>query len=94
VEPGNPEYVNMLLQYFDDDPLLLVNVFAFLHTLLVVQQALLSLFNKLFSCNEALPSPLDLFLRTYEEKIDKLAESAEEHCRFLKELGMWKTIAT
>jgi len=94
VAPGHPEYVKMLLQYFDDDSLLLVNVFAFLHTLLIVQQALLSLFNKLFSCNESLPSPLELFIRTYEEKIDKRAGSAEEHRRILKELGMWKVIAT
>lgn len=94
VDPGHPGYVSMLLQYFDDNTFLLVNVFAFLHLLLVVQQALLSLFDKLFSCDVSLPSPVELFVRTYGERIGKLAESTEEHRVLLRELGMWNTKAT
>lgn len=94
IDPTHPDYVKMLLQYFDDDTLLVVNVFAFLHLLLVVQQALVSLFNKLFSCDVALPSPLELFGRTYGAKIRELADSTEEHRTLLRELGMWNTGAT
>ena len=93
VNPPHPNYVNMLLQYIDDDTLLVVNAFAFLHLLLVVQQALLSLFNKLFSCDLALPSPLGLFDRTYGAKIRELADSTEEWRTLLRELGIWNARA-
>jgi hypothetical protein len=83
----------MLLQYFDDDSLLLVNVFAFLHLLLVVQQALLSLFNKLFSCDAVLPSTVELFVHTYGDKIRNLTDSSEEHRRLMREFGMWNAQA-
>jgi hypothetical protein len=94
IDPAHPDFVRMLLQYFDDDTLLLVNVFAFLHLLLVVQQALLSLFNKLFRCDKALPSPKELFVRTYANKIRKLTDSSEEHRSLMREFGMWNTQAT
>ena len=90
VDPADPNYVNMLLQYIiDDDNFLVVNVLAFLHLLLLVQEALLSLFNKLFSCHLVLPSPLELFDRTYGAKIRELAVSTEESRTLLQELGIW-----
>ena len=60
VGPGDPGYMNVVLSYFEDDTLQLVNVLAFLHLLLVVQEALLALFNKLFGTEVALPSSLTL----------------------------------
>jgi len=93
IDPAHPDFVRMLLQYFDDDSLLLVNVFAFLHLLLVVQQALLSLFNKLFSCDAVLPSTVELFVHTYGDKIRNLTDSSEEHRRLMREFGMWNAQA-
>jgi hypothetical protein len=94
INPAGPESVKMLLQYVDEDSFLLTNAFAFLHLLVVTQQALLSLFNKLFSCNTALPSSRELFVRTYADRIDKLTNLSEEHRRLMREFGMWNTEAT
>jgi len=93
INPG-PEFVKMLLQYVDEDSFLLTNAFAFLHLLVVTQQALLSLFNNLFSCNTALPSSRELFVRTYADRIGKLIDLSEEHRRLMREFGMWNTEAT
>jgi hypothetical protein len=90
IELTHPDFVKMLLQYFDEDTLLLANVFAFLHLLLVVQQALLSLLNALFSCDSVLLFSMELFARTYNDKINELSNSSEEHRRLLQEFGMWK----
>jgi hypothetical protein len=89
VNPAQPNYVNMLLQYTDDDTLLVVNAFAFLHLLLVVQQALLSMLNKMFRCESVLPSPLESFDRVYGAKIRDLADSNEAWRTLLRELGIW-----
>jgi len=94
IDQAHPDFLRMLFQYFDDDSLLLVNVFAFLHLLLVVQQALLSLFNKLFSGDAVLPSTVELFVRTYGDKIRNLTDSSEEHRRLMQDFGMWKPQAT
>jgi hypothetical protein len=94
VDPAHPDFVRVLLQYFDDDSLLLVNVFAFLHLLLVVQHALLSLFNKLFSCDTVLPSTVELFVGTYGDKIRNLTDLSEEHRRLMRDFGMWNPQAT
>ena len=94
INPAGPEFVKMVLQYVDEDNFLLTNAFAFLHLLVVTQQALLSLFNKLFSCNTALPSSRELFVRTYADRIGKLTNLSEEHRRLMREFGMWNTEAT
>lgn len=89
VGAGDPGYVNVLLSYFEDDMLQLVNVLAFLHLLLVMQESLLTLFNQLFGIAESLPSPLGVFRNTYSEKIERLARENSEYRAVLTELGAW-----
>jgi hypothetical protein len=48
----------------------------------------------LFSCNTALPSSRELFVRTYADRIGKLIDLSEEHRRLMREFGMWNTEAT
>ena len=90
VGPGTPGHVNVLLSYFEDDPLQLANVFAFLHLLLVVQEALLGLFNKLFATQAPLPSSLKLFEDTFGERLAELARARSEYSTVLTELGAWR----
>jgi hypothetical protein len=89
VGPGDPGYVNLALSYFEDDTLQLVNVLAFLHLLLVVQEALLALFNQLFGAEVALPSSLALFRQTYSDRIERLANGNVEYKAVLSGLGAW-----
>jgi hypothetical protein len=89
VGPGTPGYINVLLNYFEDDPLQLANVFAFLHLLLVVQEALLGLFNKLFATQVPLPSSLKLFDDTFGERMADLARADSEYSTVLAKLGAW-----
>ncbi|MGH2397985.1 MAG: hypothetical protein ACRDFW_13630 [bacterium] len=89
VGAGDPGYVNVLLNYFEDDTLQLVNVFAFLHLLLVMQEGLLALFNRLFGTEASLSSPLAVFRRTYGERIENLARENDECRAVLSELGAW-----
>jgi hypothetical protein len=90
VGPGDPGHVSVLLRYFEDDPLQVANTFAFLHLLLIVQEALLALFNGLFGAAESLPSPLVLFRDTFGKRIDNLARSSDEYRSVLSDLGDWK----
>lgn len=94
VGPGDPGYVNVLLNYFEDDPLQLSNVFAFLHLLLIVQEALLALFNQLFGTEARLPSPLALFRDTFGKRIDELARADNEYRAVLSDLGAWTEVST
>jgi hypothetical protein len=89
VGPGDPGYVNVLLNYFEDDALQLANVFAFLHLLLIVQEALLALFNQLFGTEARLPSPLSLFRNSFSKRIDELARADKEYRAVLSDLGAW-----
>ncbi len=89
IDGSDPRYVNVLLNYFDDDPLQLANVFAFLHLLLVMQEALLALFNHLFEATSTLPSTLTAFRHTYEQHIETLAREKSEYRAVLSELGAW-----
>ena len=89
VGPGDPGYVSVLLNYFEDDTLRFVNVLAFLHLLLVVQEALLALFNQLFATKATLPSSLGLFRRTYRDRIEELAAANAEYRTVFFDLGAW-----
>ncbi len=89
VGPGTPGHVSVLLNYFEDDPLQLANVLAFLHLLLVVQDALLGLFNKLFATQASLPSPLKLFEDTFGERLGELTREKSEYSTVLTELGAY-----
>jgi hypothetical protein len=89
VSPADPGYVNVLLNYFEDDRLQLTNVFAFLHLLLVVQEAILALFNQLFDTQAKLPSPLAFFRDTFGKRIGELARADSEYQAVLSDLGAW-----
>ena len=89
VGPGDPGHVSVVLSYFEDDPLQVANTFAFLHLLLIVQEALLALFNRLFGSSENLPSPLTLFQNSFAKRIDDLARSNDVYRDVLAELGSW-----
>jgi hypothetical protein len=86
---GDPGYVNILVNYFEEDLLQLANVFAFLHLLLVVQEALLALFNELFATQVGLPSSLGLFEETFKGRVTELARTKPEYGTVLTELGAW-----
>lgn len=90
VGPGDPGQVSVLLRYFEDDPLQVANTFAFLHLLLLVQEALLALFSGLFGVTGNLPSSLRLFRDTFGKRIDDLARSSNEYRAVLEELGGWQ----
>lgn len=92
VGPGDPGYLNVLLSYFEDDTLQLVNVLAFLHLLFVVQEALLTLFNQLFGTEVALPSPRALFRHTNNDRIEELARANSEYRTVLSDLGAWSEV--
>jgi hypothetical protein len=86
----DPGYVNVLINYFEDDTLQVVNVFAILNLLLVVQEALLALFNKLFGTEVALPySPLD-FRTAHGDRIENLAQEKSQYRKLLSDLGAWR----
>ncbi len=87
IGPGDPGYMKVVLNYFEDDTLQLVNVLAFLHLLLVVQEALLALFNKLFGTKVILPSTLALFRQTYGDRIERLVHENDEYKAVLSDLG-------
>lgn len=86
--------VNVRLNYFENDSLQndslqVVNALAFLHLLLVVQEALLALFNQLFGTNASLPSSLANLIHTYGERMKTFAEANMEYKAVLSDLGGW-----
>jgi hypothetical protein len=89
VGPGDPGYVNIVVNYIDDENLQLANVFAFLHLVLIVQEALVSLFNQLFGTETRLPSPLACFGNTFGKRIAALAHADSECRAVLSDLGSW-----
>jgi len=89
VGPGDPGYVKVVLSYFEDDTLQLVNVLAFLHLLLVMQEGLLALFNKLFDTQATLPVCLAVFRQSYNDRIETLAHGNDEYKAILSNLGAW-----
>lgn len=94
VGPGDPGYVNIVVNYVDDDTLQLANVFAFLHVLLTVQESLLSLFNQLFTTEVKLTSPLAAFQKTFGKRIDALVRANAECRAVLADLGCWSEGST
>ena len=88
--PGDSGHINILLNYFEEDSLQLANVFAFLHLLLLVQDALLGLLNNLFGTSTSLATSLRLFSDTFATRIDGLAHSTPTIGAILEDLGDWK----
>jgi hypothetical protein len=86
---GDPGYTNVFLNFFDDDTVNMVHVLAFLHLILTVQDSLLTLFNYLFSADVKFAYPLDLFLETFGPQLKQMADSHEQYCGLLSNLGGW-----
>ncbi len=89
VAPGDPGYVNVLLTYHEDDPLQLANAFAFLHLVLMMQDALLAAFNGLFGTEATLPTSLAVFRERFGNRIAELARTNSEYRAVLTDLGIW-----
>lgn len=91
VGPGDPGMVSFFLSYFEEDSLQVTNTFAFLHLLLLIQQSLITLFNRLFGVTTNLPSSVKLFRDTFGKRIDSFV-SGNNECRvILEELGSWQS---
>lgn len=91
VGPGDPGMVSVSLNYFEDDSLQVTNTFAFLHLLLLIQQALVTLFNRLFGVTRNLPSSVKLFRDRFGKRIDNFASENNECRMILEELGSWQS---
>lgn len=89
VDEGDPGYVNLSITYCEDDTLQVVNVLAFLHLVLVLQEALLTLFNHLFNTSSTLPLSVAAFRRTFTKRIEELAQANPEYHIVMSELGAW-----
>lgn len=85
---GDPGYVNFWLDYFDNDVLQEAHSIAFLHLLLVMQDALASLLTNLFAVPVTLVSPLALFREKFATRMTETASKSEEAAAILDLLGL------
>jgi hypothetical protein len=85
---GDPGYVNFVLDYFEDDSLLEANVLAFLHLLLVMQDALLDLLKHLFLTPTKLRTSLASFDQNFGARIAQLVSASKEAATTLDQLGL------
>jgi hypothetical protein len=85
---GDPGYVNFWLDYFDDDVLQEAHAMAFLHLLLVMQDALASLLANVFAVPVTLISPLVPFRSKFATRMTGIASKSEEATAILDQLGL------
>lgn len=85
---GDPGYVNFWLGYFDEDVLQEAHVLAFLHLLLVMQEALGSLFARLFGTSVTLKARLSSFQLRFDARITDLASKSEDAAATFQQLGL------
>jgi hypothetical protein len=86
---GDPGYLNLWLDYFDDGVLLEAHAMAFLHLLLVMQDGLASLLAKLFAVPVTLISPLVTFRSNFATRMTGIAAKSEEAGAILDQLGLY-----
>jgi hypothetical protein len=84
---ADPGYVGFRLEHFDGGVILEAHVLAFLHLVLVMQEALASLVGNLFAMRLELGAKAAAFNALFGEKIKKLASDSEEAAKILRELG-------
>lgn len=85
-EPG---CVSFWLGYFDEDVPQEAHVLAFLHLLLVMQEALASLLAHLFAITVALKAPLASFHLKFGPRMTELASRSNEAAATLQQLGLF-----
>jgi hypothetical protein len=85
---ANPEYVNMVLGYFDDDALHEVHVLAFLHLLLVIEESIAGLIAKVFGSKAVVNVPMRAFEAQFGGRVKELAANSEEGAAALTDLGL------
>ncbi|HEY9141172.1 MAG TPA: hypothetical protein VIN93_09785 [Bryobacteraceae bacterium] len=85
---GDPGYVNFWLDYFDDDTLLETHVLAFLHLVLVMQEALLDLLNRQFLTPAGLRTSLASFDSKFGARTVELAAASDEAATTLGQRGL------
>lgn len=91
LDTDDPDYGNFLLNYFDDSAVHQAHVFAFLHLLLVMQQALSDLLGHLFSSPVRLKYSLSEFKLKFGVRITELSSASNESAVILDQLGLWQT---
>lgn len=91
--PRDPGYVNVVLNYFDDDPVQEAHVLAFLHLVLVIQQDLADLMGRLFGVPVILPNGIAEFERTFLPRVQALVARHSGAKEILEELGSWQGTA-
>ena len=91
--PGDAGYVNVALNYFDDDAVQEAHVLAFLHLLLVIQQELADLLGRLFGVPLVLPNGVAEFERSFLPRVRPLVARYPEAKAILEELGSWQGAA-
>jgi hypothetical protein len=85
---GEPGYVTFMLQYFDDDILQEAHALAFLHLLLVMQEALATLLSRLFGVSVTFKAPLAQFRSKFGSRVVAVASQSEEAAVVLEKLGL------
>ena len=85
---GDPGYVNFWLDYFEDDVLQQAHTVAFLHLLLVMQDALASLLANLFAVPVILVSPLVLFRAKFDTRMTGIAAASSDFAAIPDQLGL------
>jgi hypothetical protein len=91
--PSDPGYVNVVLNYFDDDTVQEAHVLAFLHLLLAIQQDLADLVGRLFGVPVVLPNGIAEFERTFLPRVQPLVARYSGAKAILEELGSWQGAA-
>ena len=88
VGAGDQGYVNFWLDYFDDDVLQEAHAMAFLHLLLVIQDALASLLANVFAVPVTLISQLVPFRSKFATRMKGIAAKSEEAAAIIEQLGL------
>jgi len=91
--PADPGYVDVVLSYFDDDPVQEAHVLAFLHLLLVIQQDVADLLGRLFGVPVILPNGIVEFERAFLPRVHALVARHSGAKGILEELGSWQAAA-
>jgi len=86
-QAGNPGCVNLVVDYFDEGVFHEAHVLAFLHFLLVMQDALAASLARLFNVPVGLKSSSDSFVRHFGARMRNICSQSQEGRAVLEQLG-------
>ena len=82
--------MTLRLQYFDDGPDHQAHLYAFLHLLLVLQDSLWRMWERVYGTMPPLPGAVTDFEKVFRGKAFKLKEEHEPTPNVLRDLGLWE----